>query len=121
MRPNARSLSWREILREVLPRQPEIVCIKMCIRDRANIGTMDQTAWNLGHLQMLKGHLPENEQEIAMESGMLTALGYQGTPGEKITLNIVTTTAYQNDMVVKAYTSTLCGVIKDCLLYTSVR
>lgn len=80
---------------------------------QANIGTMDQTAWNLGHLQMLKGHLPENEQEIAMESGMLTALGYQGEPGEKITLNIVTTTAYQNDMVGKAYTYTLCGVIKD--------
>lgn len=80
---------------------------------QANIGTMDQTAWNIGHLQMLKGHLPENEQEIAMESGMLTALGYQGTPGEKITLNIVTTTAYQNDMVGKAYTYTLCGVIKD--------
>ena len=80
---------------------------------QANIGTMDQTAWNIGHLQMLKGHLPENEQEIAMESGMLTALGYQGEPGEKITLNIVTTTAYQNDMVGKAYTYTLCGVIKD--------
>ena len=80
---------------------------------QANIGTMDQTAWNLGHLQMLKGHLPENEQEIAMESGMLTALGYQGTPGEKITLDIVTTTEYQNDMVGKAYTYTLCGVIKD--------
>ena len=80
---------------------------------QANIGTMDQTAWNLGHLQMLKGRLPENEQEIAMESGMLTALGYQGEPGEKITLNIVTTTEYQNDMVGKAYTYTLCGVIKD--------
>lgn len=80
---------------------------------QANIGTMDQTAWNIGHLQMLKGHLPENEQEIAMESSMLTALGYQGEPGEKITLNIVTTTAYQNDMVGKAYTYTLCGVIKD--------
>ena len=80
---------------------------------QANIGTMDQTAWNIGHLQMLKGHLPENEQEIAMESGMLTVLGYQGEPGEKITLNIVTTTAYKNDMVGKAYTYTLCGVIKD--------
>ena len=80
---------------------------------QANIGTMDQTAWNLGHLQMLKGHLPENEQEIAMESGMLTALGYQGEPGEKIALNIITTTEYQNDMDGKAYTYTLCGVIKD--------
>lgn len=80
---------------------------------QANIGTMDQTAWNIGHLQMLKGHLPENEQEIAMESGMLTALGYQGEPGEKITLNILTTTEYQNDMDGKAYTYTLCGVIKD--------
>lgn len=80
---------------------------------QANIGTMDQTAWNLGHLQMLKGCLPENEQEIAMESGMLTALGYQGEPGEKITLNILTTTEYQNDMDGKAYTYTLCGVIKD--------
>lgn len=80
---------------------------------QANIGMMDQTAWNLGHLQMLKGCLPENEQEIAMESGMLTALGYQGEPGEKITLNILTTTEYQNDMDGKAYTYTLCGVIKD--------
>ena len=80
---------------------------------QANIGTMDQTAWNLGHLQMLKGCLPKNEQEIAMESGMLTALGYQGEPGEKITLNILTTTEYQNDMDGKAYTYTLCGVIKD--------
>lgn len=80
---------------------------------QANIGTMDQTAWNLGHLQMLKGCLPENEQEIAMESGMLTALGYQGELGEKITLNILTTTEYQNDMDGKAYTYTLCGVIKD--------
>lgn len=80
---------------------------------QANIGMMDQTAWNLGHLQMLKGCLPENEQEIAMESGMLTALGYQGEPGEKITLNILTTTEYQNDMDGKGYTYTLCGVIKD--------
>ena len=51
---------------------------------QANIGTMDQTAWNIGYLQMLKGHLPENEQEIAMESGMLTALGYQGEPGRRL-------------------------------------
>ena len=80
---------------------------------QANIGTMDQTAWDIGHLQMLKGRLPENEQEIAMESGMLTALGYQGEPGEKIALNIITTTEYQNDMDGKAYTYTLCGVIKD--------
>lgn len=80
---------------------------------QSNIGTMNQTAWKLGHLQMLEGRLPKNGQEIAMESGMLTALGYQGVMGERITLDMITTTDYQSEESGKSYTYTLCGVIKD--------
>lgn len=36
-----------------------------------NIGTMDETAWKLGRLEMKEGRLPENEHEIVMEYSTL--------------------------------------------------
>lgn len=42
-----------------------------------NIGTMDETAWNLGRLEMKEGRLPENEHEIVMEYSTLRSLGYE--------------------------------------------
>lgn len=80
---------------------------------QSNLGTIDQTAWQLGHLQMLKGRLPENEQEIAMESSTLTAMGYEGAVGEQIALDVIHTTDFQDGMSGERYTYTLCGVIKD--------
>lgn len=78
-----------------------------------NIGTIDETAWSLGHLQMLRGRLPEKEDEIALEYSTLTALGYEGTVGEKISLNIISTTERQKEQPETIHTYTLCGVIKD--------
>lgn len=42
-----------------------------------NIGTMDETAWKLGRLEMKEGRLPENEHEIVMEYSTLRSLGYE--------------------------------------------
>ena len=39
-----------------------------------NIGTMDETAWKLGRLEMKEGRLPENEHEIVMEYSTLRSL-----------------------------------------------
>lgn len=78
-----------------------------------NIGTIDETAWNLGHFQMLRGRLPEKKEEIALEYSTLTALGYEGTVGEKVSLNIVPTTEGQKEQSETIRTYTLCGVIKD--------
>ena len=53
-----------------------------------NIGTMDETAWKLGRLEMKEGRLPENEHEIVMEYSTLRSLGYEEMLGKEITLDI---------------------------------
>ena len=49
-----------------------------------NIGTMDETAWKLGKLEMKEGRLPENEHEIVLEYSTLRSLGYEEMLGKRL-------------------------------------
>lgn len=51
---------------------------------QANIGTMDQTAWNIGHLQMLKGHLPEMNRRLLWNPACLLRLATRESRGRRL-------------------------------------
>lgn len=78
-----------------------------------NIGTMDETAWNLGRLEMKEGRLPENEHEIVMEYSTLRSLGYEEMLGKEITLDITPALSILEQGESKSYSYTLCGILKD--------
>lgn len=68
-----------------------------------NIGTMDETAWKLGRLEMKEGRLPENEHEIVMEYSTLRSLGYEE----------MLATVYKGNIIK--------NLIMDCQSYTKYR
>ena len=78
-----------------------------------NIGTMDETAWKLGRLEMKEGRLPENEHEIVMEYSTLRSLGYEEMLGKEITLDITPVLSILEQGESKSYSYTLCGILKD--------
>lgn len=78
-----------------------------------NIGTMDETAWKLGRLEMKEGRLPENEHEIVMEYSTLRSLGYEEMLGKEITLDITPALSILEQGESKSYSYTLCGILKD--------
>ena len=78
-----------------------------------NIGTMDETAWNLGRLEMKEGRLTENEHEIVMEYSTLRSLGYEEMLGKEITLDITPALSILEQGESKSYSYTLCGILKD--------
>lgn len=80
---------------------------------QSNIGSMDETAWELGRFKLREGRLPQSEDEIAMEYSMLAALGYEERLGEEIRLRIVPSTAFSHEEETKELVYTLCGIIKD--------
>ena len=78
-----------------------------------NIGTMDETAWKLGRLEMKEGRLPENEHEIVLEYSTLRSLGYEEMLGKEITLDITPALSILEQGESKSYSYTLCGILKD--------
>lgn len=72
-----------------------------------NIGTMDETAWKLGRLEMKEGRLPENEHEIVMEYSTLRSLGYEEMLGKEITLDITPALSILEQGESKSYSYTL--------------
>ena len=78
-----------------------------------NIGTMDETAWKLGRLEMKEGRLPENEHEIVMEYSTLRSLEYEEMLGKEITLDITPALSILDQGESKSYSYTLCGILKD--------
>lgn len=80
---------------------------------QANIGTIDETAWKIGRMKLIDGRLPRNENEIAMEYSMLSALGYDDSLGKEISFNVIPSVDIGNEYTSSEYTYTLCGIIKD--------
>ena len=80
---------------------------------QANIGTIDETAWKIGRMKLIDGRLPRNENEIAMEYSMLSALGYEDSLGKEISFNVIPSVDIGNEYTSSEYTYTLCGIIKD--------
>ncbi|HBM98241.1 MAG TPA: hypothetical protein DD413_02325 [Ruminococcus sp.] len=85
-------------------------------------GTIDQTLIDIGHIRLDQGVFPSSDDEIAMEADSLSALGYNYTLGQKITVTVIIplkTKQSTNDeetaldivMIKKTYT--LCGIIHE--------
>lgn len=80
---------------------------------QSNIGTIDETAWDLGRLELTEGRLPRNADEIAMEYSTLVALGYEDSLGKEITLSILPSLEFKSEEKASEHVYTLCGIIKD--------
>ncbi len=76
-----------------------------------NIGSIDESFASMGPY-LLEGRLPESGGEIALEANLLSALGYDYTLGQKITINV----SFDYEASIQA-TYTLTGVINS---YTSI-
>lgn len=60
-------------------------------------GTIDQTLIDIGRIRLDQGALPSSDDEIAMEADSLSALGYDYTLGQKISVAI-TVPSEKNDI-----------------------
>ncbi len=83
-----------------------------------SIGTIDENFVSMGP-QLLEGRLPEESGEIAMEANLLSALGYDYTLGQKITIYAYFDyeTEDGTDYVGVSRTYTLTGIINS---YTNI-
>lgn len=81
--------------------------------EQSNIGTVDDSAWELGKLQVMEGRIPQTENEIAIEYSMAASLGYEDCLGKNITIKVTPSTTYGTEMPEKVLVYQLCGFIKD--------
>lgn len=85
----------------------------------AGIGTVDETFVDIGRISLTEGGLPSSENEIAMEKDLLSALGYDYTLGQEITVNVsipLVETMFSSEVPFSAEvekTYTLCGIIRE--------
>lgn len=80
------------------------------------IGWMDDTMLEIGHITLREGRFPENEHEIVMETGVLAELGYSFEPGQQITL-FIPEDAFGNG---RMETFELVGILKGSLAFWNV-
>lgn len=78
-------------------------------------GTMDQEFIALGRIRLEEGRFPQADNEIAMEADSLSALGYDYTLGQEITLPIQVSCGEGSITVTRSYT--LTGLLKE---YTGI-
>ncbi|MCD7859652.1 MAG: FtsX-like permease family protein [Firmicutes bacterium] len=76
-----------------------------------SIGTVDDALQEMGRIVTLDGRLPEADNEIAIEARALSAMGYDYTIGQKITLQIYLPKDGKTVTILEEFT--LCGVVKD--------
>lgn len=78
----------------------------------ARVGSLDDTAKQLGRLAFVVGSYPQAEDEIALEMSVLAGLGYSFDVGQQIALPI-TFTGSQGRQETQTYQFTLCGVLRS--------
>ena len=54
--------------------------------EKGYLGTVDETLQETGRLTLLEGHMPQQENEIALEADILSSLGYDYAIGQKIVI-----------------------------------
>ena len=83
------------------------------------IGYMDSMAAQLASLTLLKGAMPQNNDEIAVERHTLETLGYSEELGQTITVSYPDknnkTSIFEKQLTVREYT--LTGVLEDYAAY----
>ena len=80
------------------------------------IGTIDEALIDIGRIRMNQGTFPSNENEIAMEMDSLSALGYDYTLGQEITVTVqipLSKSIDGIDSVPVTKTYILCGIIHE--------
>ena len=77
-------------------------------------GTVDETFLELGRIKLNDGRLPEQPGEIAMEADLLSALGYDYTLGQTVTLPLEIGLADDPESAVLVERDfTLTGILKE--------
>lgn len=85
-------------------------------------GTIDETLIDIGRIRLDQGTFPSSDGEIAMEMDSLSALGYDYTLGQEITVTVLipiknsqSTNDEEDplDIVIVEKTYTLCGIIHE--------
>ena len=74
-------------------------------------GTADQSLIDLGHIRIEAGKFPTEDHEIALEADALSALGYDYTLGQEITVCLKF--PYKDKEITIQRSYTLCGVIGE--------
>lgn len=79
--------------------------------EQVGFGTLDETLIEKGGLRLSQGRWPENPDEIVMEADTLSALGYDYTLGQSVTVQIQVDCGESAALV--HHTFTLCGVLEE--------
>lgn len=81
------------------------------------LGSFDETFVKQGRLKLDAGHLPENDDEIAMDWNTLLSLGYTGEIGETITIRYCEENSVYKESARQERQFRLCGIFAN---YTSI-
>ena len=81
------------------------------------LGSFDEAFVKQGRLKLDEGHLPENDDEIAMDWNTLLSLGYVGEIGETITIRYCEENSVYNASARQERQFRLCGIFAN---YTSI-
>lgn len=84
--------------------------------EKAYLGTVDEILQKTGRLALLEGHMPEQEDEIALEADILSSLGYDYVIGQKIVIGEAyegSTADGETDCVEMEQEYILSGVLKE--------
>lgn len=65
----------------------------------AGIGTVNQTLIDIGRIKLNQGVFPSSDNEIAMEADLLSALGYDYTLGQEISVTVTIPLAESDNLV----------------------
>lgn len=79
--------------------------------EQVGFGTLDETLIDKGGLRLSQGRWPENPDELVMEADTLSALGYNYTLGQSVTVQIQVGCGENAALV--HHTFTLCGVLEE--------
>lgn len=78
---------------------------------KTGIGTVDENFKSIGRLRLNAGHWPEADNEIVMEEDTLSALGYDYTLGQEITIPIAVPSGEES--IYFSGTFVLCGIVRE--------
>ncbi len=78
---------------------------------KTGIGTVDENFKSIGRLRLNAGRWPEADNEVAMEEDTLSALGYDYTLGQEVTIPIAVPSG--EERINFSGTFVLCGIVRE--------
>ena len=77
----------------------------------AKIGTVDENTIKMENINLMEGHFPKHEGEVAIEMSSLTAMGYSNSIGQTISIPIRVKVRKDTKIVELDYT--VVGIVQD--------